>query len=252
VELVPVFADSIKKAGYLAIGDSISLGLNPDLLPGSEKANKKPKADNFVGYPEMLAAASGLGLINISCPGETSASFLVSDAMLAPDNGCRAWKAEKWPLHIKYNGTQVDEIEGILTGKNSVDLITISLGEYDLLLVQQPCSTTDSSAFINCVRSKLEVVLPAYGDHLSELLSFLRFRLNYSGRIVLMAYHSPYDAQDPVLPRDPDALAKTSGIAALNGVMKVIADRVFLMCRLLTGFQPSTQRPVERRVLLSF
>src|SRR4051794_5604444 len=103
----------------------------------------------------------------------------------APDNGCRGWKAAKWPLHTKYDSTQLEEIESILTGKNSVDLITISLGGNDLLLVQQACSTAaDVSAFINCVNSKLEVILPAYGDHISELLSILRFGLHYTGRIV--------------------------------------------------------------------
>src|SRR2546426_12238016 len=54
--------------GYLALGDSVAFGYSP-LIFGN--------ADLFVGYPNTVAATLDLPLVNASCPGETTAGFVL-------------------------------------------------------------------------------------------------------------------------------------------------------------------------------
>ena len=83
---VPMFAaDDVT---YLALGDSVPFGMNATLIPPYSSAI--PTASEFIGYPETVAAARGLKSnqeMNISCPGETSGSFLNT---AVPDNGCNS------------------------------------------------------------------------------------------------------------------------------------------------------------------
>src|SRR3712207_6770089 len=65
---------------YLALGDSVPFGYR-----GGEPPEAYQDAADFVGYPELVGEELGLEVLNASCPGETTASFL--DAA-APSNGC--------------------------------------------------------------------------------------------------------------------------------------------------------------------
>jgi hypothetical protein len=66
--------------GYLALGDSIVFGYRP--LP-SFADYRNPAA--FTAYPEDVARALKLNLVNAACPGETTASMINTGA---PSNGC--------------------------------------------------------------------------------------------------------------------------------------------------------------------
>src|SRR4051794_18146202 len=74
---------------YLALGDSVPFGMNVSLVP--PYSTTLPTTGQFVGFPEALAAVmppfKQSDLLNASCPGETSASFLNTSA---PDNGCNS------------------------------------------------------------------------------------------------------------------------------------------------------------------
>src|SRR5688500_1207936 len=59
---------------YLALGDSVPFGYY-----GNAGALYLDP-DNFVGYPELVADDLKLRLLNASCPGETTASFIDVDA----------------------------------------------------------------------------------------------------------------------------------------------------------------------------
>ena len=63
---------------YLALGDSIAFGYRP--APWADYR----RAANFAAYPEDLAAALKLNLVNAACPGETSASMINPGTMKAP------------------------------------------------------------------------------------------------------------------------------------------------------------------------
>ena len=75
---------------YLALGDSMAYGMNVTLVPPYAPPTPHPVPTQFVGYPQALAASQGWSasqLVDTSCPGETSGSFLNS---LLPDNGCNS------------------------------------------------------------------------------------------------------------------------------------------------------------------
>ena len=65
---------------YLALGDSVPFGYFGNAGP------RYLDPDNFVGYPELVADDLRLRLLNASCPGETTASFIDADAQ---SNGCQ-------------------------------------------------------------------------------------------------------------------------------------------------------------------
>src|SRR4051812_15731533 len=90
---------------YLALGDSVPFGLDLRLLLDPDHL---PTASQFAGYPEFLGAFQGLSkpkLIDASCPGESSASFMDN----RPDYGCNSNGPQGQPpfktgigLHVDY------------------------------------------------------------------------------------------------------------------------------------------------------
>ena len=84
------YGQSASNITYLALGDSVPFGMNVTLLPPYARPAPRPAPSQFIGYPVALAAIQGLGasqLVDASCPGETSGSFLNS---LVPDEGCNS------------------------------------------------------------------------------------------------------------------------------------------------------------------
>ena len=109
-----------------------------------------PTPDQFIGYPETVAAAEHLlqsdKEVNSSCPGESSGSFL-NTAIL--DNGCNsphllpppfppipAFKTT-FGLHTYYTGAQMDFAETQLQANKHISLVTLSIGANDVLVLPQ-------------------------------------------------------------------------------------------------------------------
>src|ERR1019366_8094434 len=155
VLVAPVFAASNSR--YLALGDSVSFGYYP--LP------RPPQPiQSYVGYPEILDPLVPKQVINFSCPGQTSASFLDgSSATEVPGENCEfisypfpGWKAAGLPLHNSYSGTQAEAAVSQLLANKSIDLVTISLGGDDLLFVQYTCGDPANPNFVTCVQGALK------------------------------------------------------------------------------------------------
>ncbi len=177
---------------YLALGDSVSYGLDPHLTPkvpftcfscGTFTATQPPASgDVFVGYPEYLQPRLGAALVDASCPGETSASF---DARVRTGQAqiCNYFKAQDW-LHASYGSTQ--EAFGLDTlAHRRVQLVTLQIGANDVLDLVAACGG-DST----CVQNGIgDVLLRVYGN-VSGVLSSIR-GAGYSGRIVVMGYYAP-------------------------------------------------------------
>src|SRR5688572_25253020 len=68
----------------LALGDSLAFGLITQAGYGYVNP------DNFVGFPDYLAGLLRLDVVNASCPGETTSSFL---SATADDSLCRPFRA---------------------------------------------------------------------------------------------------------------------------------------------------------------
>jgi lysophospholipase L1-like esterase len=211
--VVPVFAGNNTNFTYLALGDSVSFGFDPTLLvPGQPL----PRPDKFKGYPEVVADSEHLSQskkeINASCPGETSASFLDTSI---PDNGCNSPHLQPplpplpgfkttIGLHTNYTESQVAFAVSQLASNKHIDIVTLSIGGNDLLLVENNC--TGASNFADCVHTQLTAVLPAYGNNLAQILTAIR--AHYAGTLVLVKYYSP--SADPLF---------LQAVGALNQVM---------------------------------
>jgi hypothetical protein len=198
--VAPVFAGTDTVPTYLALGESISFGFDPTVAqPWSP--------DKFTGYPEVVASVLQIpkgNEINASCPGETSASFLT---LGAPDNGCQNFKSV-FGLHTNYLGTQKDFAVSQLKTNKHINLVTLSIGGNELLILEAYC--TANPPFATCVANNLQGVLTAFGQNLFLILTDIRdhHQGNYNGTLILMKQYSP--SADPLF---------VQTIAALDQVM---------------------------------
>jgi hypothetical protein len=144
-------------------------------------------------------------LLNASCFGETSGSFLSADA---PDLGCHQWRQAGLPLYVPYTGTQIDYAVQYLLNNPNPDFVTINIGGNDLGLLQVECNFV-----LTCELPKLNAVLGAYGQNLFTIFTNLRVQAKYKGPIVLLTYYI-FNYQDGT---------QVGAFTALNGIATGIA-----------------------------
>jgi lysophospholipase L1-like esterase len=168
---------------YLALGDSVPFGYR-----GQPAGTDYSLATNFTGYPELVGEKLGLDVVNASCPGETTASF--SDVTVQ-SNGCEnalhatAGYRTYYPLHTLYesvNQSQLDFAVDTLQRTKDVSLVTLQLGANDAFLCQQ---TTTDQCF-----AEAGTLAEAVQTNLAGILTALRDRGGYRGRVVVVTYYS--------------------------------------------------------------
>jgi lysophospholipase L1-like esterase len=217
--VAPLFGGNDKNFTYLALGDSIAFGYNPTLFPPYQPASPVPTPGEFVGYPERVADFLHLlqskKEVNAACPGETSGSFL--DVSL-PDNGCNGLNGFKNAIGLHTNYTDYTESQASfaaseLASNKHIDLVTLSIGGNDLLLLEKACSFNGplNPPDTACVGQGLSAVLAKYGQHLFDILTAIR--ANYKGTLVVMTSYVP----------NASTLFQTA-IVALNGTMVGVAS----------------------------
>ena len=183
----PLFGANASNYTYLALGDSIPFGFDPTITA--------PATEKYVGYPEIVADVLHLRkskkLVNTACPGETSGSFL---QLGAPDNGCLGPGPQGQPgfkysvgLHTSYTESQAAFAIAELSTNKHINLVTLSIGGNDLLLVAQQCAAAPD--FAVCVRPKLGPALEQYATNLVEILRAIRAR--YDGSLLLVNVYAP-------------------------------------------------------------
>jgi lysophospholipase L1-like esterase len=187
---------------YLALGDSISFGYNPDVPLGD--------LPDYRGFPEFVSAALTLNLVNAACPGETSTTFF---NVLAPDLGCHEWRAASLPLFVTYSSlteSQADYAVAFLRANPKTRLITITIGGNDLALLQGTCQAefTSPTAIADCEIKGLAPVYAGFAKNLIEIYEAIRFKAGYQGPIVAANYAS-FDYSNAL---DTDALAGLNAI----------------------------------------
>jgi lysophospholipase L1-like esterase len=229
---IPAFAGNDKNYTYLALGDSIPFGLNEAMLPPF--VMKLPSPDQFVGYPETIAAAEHLlqskKLVNASCPGETSGSFLSVNSL---DYGCNfPHPVPNGPplppfktligLKADYSGSQMDFAKAQLAENKHINMVSLTIGANDALLVLATCMNQ------TCVDTNMPLALQQYAQNLVVILT--QIRANYHGPLVMLKYYSP---SSPAF----DTLAQQ-----LNGIMTGVAanlaalDPTFTPIRFADGY----------------
>jgi lysophospholipase L1-like esterase len=191
----PASANGEEDPGYLALGDSVAFGTNP-LVSNSD-------ADNFTGYPEIVAELLDIDHVNASCPGEATGGFL---SMTGTDNVCRPYRSA-YPLHVEYSGTQMAFATAYLRSHPNTRLITLTLGANDIFRFQKDCA--QPQPFGTCPLG-LVGVLTVMRNNLNTILAAIR-ATGYSGLIVAVTYYA-IDYHD------------VSGAGALNSPMVAAAS----------------------------
>lgn len=181
---------------YLALGDSVPFGFNPNLDPTN--------AANFVGYPEIVAQRLNIEDVNATCPGEATGGFL---SLSGTDNVCRPYRFFfKLPLHVTYSGTQMDFATAYLRAHPETRLVTLTLGANDVFRFQKDCK---AGPLVGTCPLGIAGVFGVMFNNLNTIFANLR-ATGYTGLIVAVTYYS-LDYSD------------TSGAKALNTPMVAAA-----------------------------
>ena len=218
---------------YLALGDSVAFGLDITKLPPISPTLPLPSA--FVGYPEVISTDLSKPEVNASCPGETSGSFI---DVTAPDYGCNGPGPQAQPpfktigLKASYAGAQLDYALTQLKANKDINLVTLSIGANDILLLLRGCS---EGADVVCVQNGLPAVLTNYGKNLSIILNAIRTTGKYHGDLVVLKYYSPS------IPLNPIAIqlnAVTESVGKAFGVKFADAFTAFQVVSIPYGGDP--------------
>jgi lysophospholipase L1-like esterase len=159
---------------YLALGDSIAFGYDPNI------ENDPP--EHFTGYPDDLAKLLGIGVTNAGCSGEATGGFLSADGN---DHGCRDNKA-KGELHTKYTEPQMDFAVSYLKSHPDTKLVTIDIGANDVLIMKDACDGA-----VLCEGRHMPGVLIDLHSNLKKIFSGIRDDAGYRGKLAVMTIYIP-------------------------------------------------------------
>jgi lysophospholipase L1-like esterase len=177
-------SSSSEPGTYLALGDSVPFGFRGG--PVSEFSD----ADNFVGYPELVGEELGLEVVNASCPGETTASFMDTKAQ---SNGCDNSPQSgfgyrtAYPLHVLYDSvdqSQLDFAINTLTENDDVELVTLQIGANDAFICQRTTASRCSNP------ADLQALVETVRANIDRIISTLREGAGYEGQIVVVTYYA--------------------------------------------------------------
>jgi lysophospholipase L1-like esterase len=174
---VPVSAEERDDTTYLALGDSVAFGFSP--------LKSRLDAENFTGYPEIVAERLDINHVNASCSGEATGGFINPKGL---DNVCRGYRAN-FPLHVAYTGTQLSFATDYLKGHPETKLVTLNLDANDAFrLASGPsldfwppagCYTPNVVAYFNtCAVQNLMTIFAAIRE------------TGYEGLIVALTYYA--------------------------------------------------------------
>jgi lysophospholipase L1-like esterase len=160
----------VRGSTYLALGDSVTFGFEePGVVPGPDYA----RASSLVGYPEDVGAELGLKVVNAACPGETSASLIDKSA---PSNGCENQYRRRFPLHVRYSGSQLAFAVRFLKRHPDTRLVSLMIGANDAFL---------------CQSKKRGCATPAkITRNVRRIFSAIRRTAHYRGQLAIVEYYS--------------------------------------------------------------
>jgi lysophospholipase L1-like esterase len=187
---------------YLALGDSAPFGYRElTNAPTPDRTN----AASFRGYPELVGQELGLKVMNASCPGETSGSFI---DVTAQSNGCeansdgvpQAGYRTNYPLHVNYEDSQLAYGESFLRHHlKSTKLVTLMIGANDGFICQKETVDQCTSP------AEIGPIVQQIAANVTKIVKALR-KTGYAGQILTVDYYSP----------DYNDAATTLGAVAIN------------------------------------
>jgi lysophospholipase L1-like esterase len=160
--------------------------------------------------PEALR----LGVWNASCPGETTASMLVPGAQ---SNGCENSLGSpigyrpQYPLHVQYEGTQMEYALRYLAVHRHTKLVTIDIGANDVFLCEE--TTADACAS----PAEFDAVLQQIAANLTTICTLIRDVAYYNDLLVALTYYSLTYSNPPS--------AQETALEALNSVIASVTEK---------------------------
>lgn len=147
---------SAPRAYYLALGDSMTYGIQP-----TKAARGLPPSGFDTGYVDVLTArlralAPGIRVVNYGCPGESTVTFA--------KGGC-PWLAEGKRLHDAFRGSQLGAALAFLrTHPGEVSPITVTLWGNDFFPLVDACKGDPA-----CVQKRTGSIASRLGAILTRL-----------------------------------------------------------------------------------
>jgi lysophospholipase L1-like esterase len=177
------------KRYYLALGDSITFGFQ------RHKVHPGVPASAFnTGYVDVFASKlssirPGIEAVNYGCPGETTSSFV--------SGGC-VWTATGGPLHVDYQGSQLDAAVSFLRAhRGQVSPITLHLFGNDISDFVASCGGD-----FGCIQQNAPPAISAFAARLQLILQSLRRTAPDAEIIVISGWNSFVDfiaESDPLI-----------------------------------------------------
>jgi len=198
---------------YLALGDSAAFGAQLGKFFQELATGTYDPASFNTGYvddfaTQMRSVDPGLETVNLSCPGESTSSFMAT---------C-PFKAFGLPLHTNYSGSQEAAALGFLRAHpGQVSPITIDIGLNDAAF---PCAGPTFLIDVSCFRNTLPAALASVAENLPKILSDLR-EASPSSEIIVMTYYNPFYVQDA----SSDALVESLNVE-ISTIAAAHQDRV--------------------------
>jgi lysophospholipase L1-like esterase len=154
-------AAAAPQAYYLALGDSIAYGFQP------EKARKGLPPSGFnTGYVDVFAArlrtlAPAIQVVNYACPGESLVTFAKGPCPAVADG---------IDLHNSFSGSQLGAALGFLRAHpGQVSPITITLWGNDVVGFEEGCHNN-----LRCIRKRAPHAVSSLASRLRSILAQLR------------------------------------------------------------------------------
>lgn len=190
-------SDHGRKVWYLALGDSLSVGVQADAHGVSH-----PTADGYADqlYQALKATTPNLELKKLGC-----AVTETTTDMLKGGSDCRS----QYRLRVQL----ADAVAFLLTHRGSVKLVTIDIGANDLEI----CGNLETGIDPVCVQDAFSHV----GANLPKILKALRLAAGPNVPIVGMNYYNPFLAAWLAPEGSGEGLAVQSNqlVAAFNGLL---------------------------------
>jgi lysophospholipase L1-like esterase len=203
---------------YLALGDSVTFGYEEsDVVPTPNYHDQS----SFLGYPEMIGSALHVKVANAACSGETSSSLIDVNAQ---SNGCEnspgmphTGYRTVFPLHVDYSGSQLDYALSYLRAHRDVRLVSLMIGANDFFVCDETTKDTCASS------AEQTAVAKTLTANIRKILSSIRKKAHYSGRLAIVNYYSlnyaspATNASTRMSNRVQDAAAKPFRVVIADG-----------------------------------
>jgi len=221
----------------LALGDSLAAGYQPvdgHKLPPVDPTTGLPDGGYPGGYAADLAGRLHLQLIDLACPGETTASFTGRPA----ERAC----AELYEHDFSASSQLGAALFELATHKRAVDVVTFDLGANNV----DGCLSA-SGLDLSCVERGIATA----GRQLPSALARLRDALKVddpTAHLVAMSYYDPFLglAYRPGGPKGIAAAAlSVAGLDSFNGVLERLYRRAGIAVANVAGaFSTTSLLPV--------